>query len=77
MMSQQIKTPIEYKETRAFPKVGAGYYTFISRDDFVFRDGKKEQYTIINKDENLLITILSAEDDIKNIAEIFKNINLV
>jgi len=77
MMKEQIKTPAEYKENRVFPKIGAGYYTFISRDGFVFRDGKKGQYIIINKDMNLLITILSSEDDMKNVTEIFRNIKFI
>lgn len=77
MMSEQIKTPTEYKETRVFPKVGAGYYTFISRGGFVFRDGKKGQYIIINKEKDLIITILSEEEDMKNITEIFRNISFI
>ena len=74
MCSTQLETPSAYKPERVFPKIGVGYYTFISRDGFVFRDGSNGQYININKDKNLLITILSQEKDMKNISEIFRNI---
>lgn len=74
MRKMQIETPNDYKEKRVFPKVGAGYFTFVSRDGYVFRDGKYGQYIIINKGKDLLITILSSEDDMKNITEIFRDV---
>lgn len=74
MCKMQIDTPNDYKETRVFPKIGAGYFTFISRDGYVFRDGKYGQYIIINKEKDLLITILSSEEDMKKITEIFRDI---
>lgn len=74
MCKLQIETPNDYKETRVFPKIGAGYFTFISRDGYVFRDGKYGQYIIINKEKDLLITVLSSEEDMKNITEIFRDI---
>ena len=74
MCKLQIETPNDYKETRVFPKIGAGYFTFISRDGYVFRDGKYGQYIIINKEKDLLITILSSEEDMKNITEIFRDV---
>lgn len=74
MCKMQIETPNDYKETRVFPKIGAGYFTFVSRDGYIFRDGKYGQYIIINKEKELLITILSSEEDMKNITEVFRNI---
>ena len=70
--SMQLETP--YKSERVLPKVGIGYYTFISRDGFVFRDGSNGQYIIINKDKNLLITIMASEKDMKNVTEILRDI---
>ena len=74
MTKMQMLTPSEYKETRVFPKIGVGYFTFVSRDGYVFRDGKNGQYIIMNKDKNLLITILSSEEEMKNITEIFRDV---
>lgn len=70
----QLETPLAYKPERVFPKIAIGYYTFISRDDFVFRDGSNGQYIIVNKNRNILITIMSSEKDMKNVTEIFRNV---
>ena len=56
------------------PKVGVGYFTFISRDGFIFRDGSNGQYIIVNKDKNLLITIMSTEKEMQNITEILRGL---
>ena len=69
----QLETPSAYKPERLLPKIGVGYYTFISRDGYVFRDGSNGQYIIINKEKNLLITIMSTEKDMKNVTEILRN----
>ena len=74
MCSVQLETPSTYKPERLLPKVGVGYYTFISRDDFIFRDGFNGQYIIVNKNRNLLITIMSSEKDIKNVTEILRSL---
>lgn len=74
MCSLQIETPNAYKPNRVFPKIGAGYYTFISKNGFVFRDGANGQYIILNKEKDILITIMSSEKDMKNITEILRNI---
>lgn len=74
MCKLQLETPSAYKTERVFPKVGIGYYVFISRDGYVFRDGSNGQYIIVNKEKNILITIMSSEKDMKNITEIFRNI---
>lgn len=74
MCNLQLETPSAYKPERVFPKVGIGYYTFISRDGYVFRDGSNGQYIIFNKKQKLLITIMSSEKEMKNITEIFRDI---
>lgn len=74
MSSMQLETPSAYKPERVLPKIGIGYYTFISRDEYLFRDGSNGQYIIVNKEKNLLITIMSSEKDMKNVTEIFRNI---
>ena len=74
MTSMQLETPAAYKPERVLPKIGIGYYTFISKDGFVFRDGSNGQYIIINKEKKLLITIMSSENDMKNITEILRDI---
>lgn len=74
MCKLQLKMPSAYKPKRVLPKIGIDYYTFISKDGFVFRDGSNGQYIIVNKDKNLLITIMSSEKDMKNVTEILRNI---
>ncbi len=44
MCKLQLKTPSAYKAERVLPKIGIGYYTFISRDGYIFRDGSNGQY---------------------------------
>lgn len=72
--SLQMSTPYLYKPERVLPKLGVGYFTFISRDGFIFRAGANGQYIILNREKKLLITILSSEKDMKNIIEILRNI---
>lgn len=74
MCKLQLETPSICKKERVFYKIGIGYYTFISRDGYVFRDGSNGQYIIVNKEKGILITIMSSEDNMKNITEIFRNI---
>ena len=74
MCKLQLETPSAYKSERVFPKIGIGYYTFISRDGYIFRDGSNGQYIIVNKKNNILITIMSSERDMKNVTEILKNL---
>lgn len=74
MCSLQLETPSAFKLERVFPKVGVGYYTFISTNNYIFRDGANGQYIIINKDRNLLITIMSREKEMKNVTEILRDL---
>ena len=75
MTSMQLETPSAYKPERVFPKIGVGYYIFISKDNYIFRDGSNGQYIILNKGKNLLITIMVTEKNMKNVTEIFRNLN--
>ena len=74
MITLQVETPNLYKPERVLPKIGGGYFTFISRDGYVFRDGTNGQYIILNKDKNLLITIMASEKDMKNVTEILRDL---
>ena len=74
MYSMKLETPSVYKPERVLPKIGIGYFTFISRDGYIFRDGSNGQYIILNKNKNLLITIMSTEKDMKNVTEILRNL---
>ena len=74
MCKLQLETPSAYKEERVLPKIGVGYFTFISRDGYIFRDGSNGQYIIVNKEKNLLITIMSTEKDMKNVTEVLRNL---
>lgn len=74
MCKLQLETPSAYKSERVLPKIGVGYFTFISRDDFIFRDGSNGQYIILNKNKDILITIMSSEKDMKNVTEILRGI---
>lgn len=74
MCSMKLETPSVYKPERVLPKVGVGYFTFISRDGYVFRDGSNGQYIILNMERNLLITIMSTEKDMKNVIEILRGL---
>jgi len=74
MCSIQLETLSAYKPERLLPKIGVGYYTFISKDGFIFRDGSNGQYIIVNKIRNLLITIMSSEKDMKNVTEILRSL---
>ncbi|MCI8394032.1 MAG: serine hydrolase [Bacilli bacterium] len=74
MCTLQLETPSAFKPERVFPKVGVGYYTFISTNNYIFRDGADGQYIIINKEKNLLITIMSKEKEMKNVTKILRNL---
>lgn len=70
----QLETPSIYKKDRVLPKMGVGYYTFISRDGYIFRDGSNGQYVIVNKDKNLLISIMSNEKNMKLVTEVLRDL---
>lgn len=74
MTKIQLETPSIYKCDRVLPKIGAGYFTFISRDEIVFRDGSNGQYIIVNKKDKMLLTIMSSEKEMKNVTEILRGL---
>jgi CubicO group peptidase (beta-lactamase class C family) len=74
MCKLQIETPDYYKPERVLPKIGVGYFAFVSRDNYIFRDGSDGQYIIVNKDKNLLISILSSEKDMPAVTEILRGL---
>lgn len=74
MCSLHLETPELYKKDKVLPKFGVGYFTFISKNNYVFRDGSNGQYIIVNKKNNLLITIMSSEKEMKNVIEILRNV---
>ena len=74
MITLQVETPNLYKSERVIPKIGGGYFTFISRDGYVFRDGTNGQYIILNKEKKLLITIMASEKEMKNVTEILRDL---
>ncbi|WP_297668832.1 serine hydrolase [Thomasclavelia sp.] len=65
----QFEISSVYKTKVALPMLGAGYYTFISKEGYVFRNGSNGQYIILNRDNNLLITIMSSEKNRENVME--------
>ncbi len=56
MCTLQLETPSAYKSERVFPKIGVGYYTFISTNNYIFRDGADGQYIIIELFGNLVLS---------------------
>ena len=72
MCSLKFEISSVYKTKVALPMLGAGYYTFISKEGYVFRNGSNGQYIILNRDNNLLITIMSSEENRENVMEILR-----
>lgn len=74
MISKQVDCPDYYKPERLLPKLGAGYFTWISRDDIVFRDGSNGQYIICDFKNRQLITIMSSQKDMSLITECLRSL---
>lgn len=74
MCSKQIECPDYYKPERVLPKLGAGYHTWISRDEIIFRDGSNGQYIICDNKHNRLITIMSTQKDMSLVTECLRNL---
>ena len=72
MTKIQKQTPEIIKKDRILQKTAIGYYVFISNNGYVFRDGTKGQYIIINRINNLLIIIMATEKDMKKVTRIFR-----
>ncbi len=74
MVSPQVHCPDYYKPERLLPKLDAGYFTWISRDGIVFRDGSEGQYIICDYKKNLLITIMSTQKDMSKVTECLRGL---
>ncbi len=74
MTKPQIACPDYYKPERLLPKLGAGYFTWISRDEIVFRDGADGQFLICDYKKNRLISILSTQKEMSSVMECLKGV---
>ena len=74
MVKPQVHCPDYYKPERVLPKLDAGYFTFISRDGIVFRDGSNGQYIICDYKNNRLITIMSSQKDMSLVTECLRDL---
>lgn len=74
MVKGQIHCPDYYKPERLLSKLDAGYFTWISRDGIVFRDGANGQYIICDYPNNRLITIMSTQKDMNLVIECLREL---
>lgn len=74
MTKPQVACPDYYKPERVLPKLNAGYFTWISRDNIVFRDGSDGQYIICDYKNNRLITIMSSQQDMSLVTECLRDL---
>ena len=74
MCSRVLETPYTVKAERVLPKEAVGYVMHISRDGYVFKDGKHGQYLIINFDKEEIISILASESDMGVVTEMLRGL---
>lgn len=74
MTKPQVNCPNYYKPERVLPKLNAGYFIWISRDDIVFRDGSNGQYIICDYKNNRLITIMSTMENMSLVTECLRDL---
>jgi CubicO group peptidase (beta-lactamase class C family) len=74
MTKKQVDCPDYYKPERVLPKLSAGYHTWISRDNILFRDGSAGQYIICDYKNNRLITIMSTQKDMSLVTECLRDL---
>ena len=74
MISPQVHCPDYYKAERLLPKMDAGYFTWISRDGIVLRDGSEGQYIICDFKNDRLITIMSTQKDMSQVTECLRGL---
>ena len=74
MCSRVLDTPYTVKAERVLPKEAVGYVMHISRDGYVFKDGKHGQYLIINFDKEEIISILATESDMSVVTEMLRGL---
>lgn len=74
MIKPQADCPKYYKPERVLPKLAAGYYTWVSRDNIIFRDGSDGQYIICDFKNNRLITIMATEKEMSKVSECLRGL---
>ena len=74
MTKPQVHCQDYYKPERLLPKLDAGYFTWISRNGIVFRDGSNGQYIICDYENNRLITIMSSQKDMNLVIECLRGL---
>ena len=74
MVSPQVHCPDYYKPERLLPKLDAGYFTWVSRDGIVFRDGSDGQYIICDYKNQRLITIMSSQKEMSLVTECLRGL---
>lgn len=74
MTKPQVHCPDYYKPEKLLPKFNAGYFTWISRDGIVFRDGSNGQYIICDYNQQQLITIMSSQNDMNLVTECLRGL---
>ena len=74
MNKKQIDCHDYYKPERVLPKLGAGFHTWLSRDNIIFRDGSNGQYLICDHKHNKLITIMSSQKEMALVSECLRGL---
>lgn len=69
MTSLQIGTPTMYDEKRVFPKYGYGYFVYICKNGNYYIDGTDGQYIIVIPKDNILVSTMGHQSDMKPITE--------
>lgn len=69
MCTLQIHTPTMYDEKRVFPKFGYGFFVYICKNGNYYIDGTNGQYIIVIPRNNILITTMGHQPDMKPITE--------
>lgn len=69
MRTPKILTPMNYDETRAFPKYAYGYLLWICKDGTYFGDGTGGQYLIVLPKNDIVVTTLGQENDMRTVTE--------
>ncbi len=74
MTKVQVHCPDYYKPERVLPKLDAGYFTWISKNGIVFRDGSNGQYIICDYPHNMVITIMATQKDMSLVTECLRGL---
>ena len=74
MCSIQLETPYAAKKERVLPKNATGFVFHVSKDGYIFKDGAKGQYLILNFIKKQIISITSDEQEEVKVLEIIRDI---